>query len=86
MFHGEKHPYRGNSRTSSHEDKVATEDIKWKYKIVNYVEQEHKKWNTDNIETMELGNMTSQAALYLDDGEHATNLEKLTFTNTLCAR
>ena len=34
------------------------------------------------IETMELENMTSQAAQDLEDDEHATNLEKLTLTIT----
>ena len=28
-----------SSRINSHEDKVETEDIKWKYKVVNYVEK-----------------------------------------------
>ena len=46
--------------------------------------QENLKWNTESIGTMELENMMSQAA-HLDDGEHATNLEKLTLTNA-CGR
>ena len=42
--------------------------------------QEDLMWNTDSIETMELKNMTSQAAQDLEDDEHTTILEKLTLT------
>ena len=38
-----KHTQRKNSWTSSHEDKVETEDITSKYKVVNYVDK--KTWS-----------------------------------------
>ena len=34
-----KNTQRKSSRTRSHEDMAATEDIKWKYKVVNYVDK-----------------------------------------------
>ena len=34
---------RKSSRTSSHEDKAVTQDIKWKYKVVHYVDK--KTWS-----------------------------------------
>ena len=43
--------------------------------------QEDLKRNTDSIEMLELENMMSQAALDMEDDEHAANLEKLTLTN-----
>ena len=42
-----EHTHRKNSTTSSHEDKVEMEDIKSKYKVVNYVDK--KTWSGTQI-------------------------------------
>ena len=45
------------------------QDITRKYKVVNFVDENILKWNTELIEAMELEHVTSQAALNLNHGE-----------------
>ena len=45
--HDVQNTHRKNSTTSSHEDKVEMEDIKSKYKVVNYVDK--KTWSGTQI-------------------------------------
>ena len=45
------------------------QDITRKYKVVNCVDENILKWNTELIEAMELEHVVSQAAQNLNDGE-----------------
>ena len=45
------------------------QDIKRKYKVVNYVDKKNLEWSTELIEAMELEHVMSQAALDLNVGE-----------------
>ena len=51
--------------------------------VVNYVDKKTRSETQTGLRRMELENMINQAAPDLDDGEHATNLEKLTLTITI---
>ena len=51
--------------------------------VVNYLDKKTRSETQTGLRRMELENMINQAAADLDDGEHATNLEKLTLTITI---
>ena len=60
---------RESSRSSRYESKTELQDIKRKYKDVDYVDEKNGVWNTKIVESMELENMMSQAAKVLNNGE-----------------
>ena len=60
---------RESSRSSRSESKTELQDIKRKYKDVEYVDEKNGVWNTKIVESMELENMMSQAAQVLNNGE-----------------
>ena len=68
-----KHTQRKNLRTSSHKDKVESEGITSKYKVMNCMDKKTGRKNTDLIEMMEVKHVMCQAAQDLNDGE--TRLE-----------
>ena len=60
---------RESSRSSRYESKTELQDIKRKYKDVDYVDEKNGVWNTKISELTELENMMSQAVQVLNNGE-----------------
>ena len=60
---------RESSRSSRYESKTELQDIKRKYKDVDYVYEKNGVWNTKVVESMELENRMSKAAQVLNNGE-----------------